>query len=56
FHCQSCFKELTTITSRNVHLIVRNLSSDYWVGLRKSYNGSFPWAKWSNGDPVTYQN
>ncbi|XP_050990734.1 integumentary mucin C.1-like [Labeo rohita] len=58
-YCQSCFKELTTITSRNVHLIVQNLSSDYWVGLRKSYNGSFSWAKWSkwsNGDPVTYQN
>ncbi|KAK2870479.1 hypothetical protein Q8A67_024871 [Cirrhinus molitorella] len=55
-YCQSCFKELTTITSRNIHLIVNNLSVDYWVGLRKSYNGSFPWAAWSNGDPVTYQN
>lgn len=54
--CQSCFRELTTITSRNVHLIAKNLSSDYWLGLRKSYNGSFPWAAWSNGDPVTYQN
>ncbi|XP_016339904.1 receptor-type tyrosine-protein phosphatase eta-like [Sinocyclocheilus anshuiensis] len=55
-YCQSCFKELTTITSGNVHLIVQNFSSDYWVGLRRSYNGSFPWAAWSNGDPVTYQN
>ncbi|XP_059391405.1 receptor-type tyrosine-protein phosphatase eta-like isoform X1 [Carassius carassius] len=55
-HCQSCFKELTTITSRNVHLIVQDPSFDCWVGLRKSYNGSFPWAAWSNGDPVRYQN
>ncbi|XP_016393589.1 receptor-type tyrosine-protein phosphatase eta-like [Sinocyclocheilus rhinocerous] len=55
-YCQSCFKELMTITCSNVHLIVKNLSSDYWVGLRRSYNGSFPWAEWSNGDPVTYQN
>ncbi|XP_042570763.1 receptor-type tyrosine-protein phosphatase eta-like isoform X2 [Cyprinus carpio] len=58
-HCKSCFKELTTITSRNVHLIVQNLSSDYWVGLRKSYNDSIQrgeWPAWSNGDPVTYQN
>ncbi|XP_043081877.1 receptor-type tyrosine-protein phosphatase H [Puntigrus tetrazona] len=55
-HCRSCFREMTTVTSRNVHLVVQNLSWDYWVGLRKSYNGSFPWAAWSNGDPVTYQN
>ncbi|KTF81945.1 hypothetical protein cypCar_00047918, partial [Cyprinus carpio] len=55
-YCQSCFKELATITCSNVRLIVKNLSSDYWVGLRRSYNGSFPWAEWSNGDPVTYQN
>ncbi|XP_059391407.1 receptor-type tyrosine-protein phosphatase eta-like [Carassius carassius] len=57
FHCRSCFKDLTTITSRNVHLIVQNISSDFWIGLRS--NSSIPmgeWSKWSNGDPVTYQN
>ncbi|XP_026105071.1 receptor-type tyrosine-protein phosphatase eta [Carassius auratus] len=56
-YCRSCFKDLTTITSRNVHLIAQNLSSDYWVGLRS--NSSIlmgEWSKWSNGDPVTYQN
>ncbi|XP_067234240.1 receptor-type tyrosine-protein phosphatase eta [Chanodichthys erythropterus] len=56
-HCQKCFKELTTITSGNVHLIVRkNASLNYWTGLRRSYNGTVPWSKWSNEDPVTYQN
>ncbi|XP_051738883.1 receptor-type tyrosine-protein phosphatase eta isoform X2 [Ctenopharyngodon idella] len=56
-HCQKCFKELTTITSGNVHLIVRkNASLNYWIGLRRSYNGTVPWSKWSNEDPVTYQN
>ncbi|XP_051557389.1 uncharacterized protein LOC127442967 [Myxocyprinus asiaticus] len=55
-YCQVCYKELATITSRNVHLIMQNLSSDYWIGLRKSFNGSIPWSRWSNGDPVTYQN
>ncbi|XP_052005844.1 integumentary mucin A.1-like [Xyrauchen texanus] len=56
FYCQVCYKELATINSRNVHLIVQNLISDYWIGLRESFNGSIPWSKWSNGDPVTYQN
>ncbi|XP_077075340.1 receptor-type tyrosine-protein phosphatase H [Siphateles boraxobius] len=55
-HCQACYKELATITSRNVHLIVQNLSLDYWTGLRRSFNGTIPWSRWSNGDPVTYQN
>ncbi|XP_048036493.1 cell wall protein DAN4-like [Megalobrama amblycephala] len=56
-HCQKCFKELTTITSGNVHLIVRkNASLNYWTGLRRSYNGTVSWSKWSNEDPVTYQN
>ncbi|XP_056306689.1 receptor-type tyrosine-protein phosphatase eta [Danio aesculapii] len=55
-YCQQCFKELTTITSRNIHLIANNLSVDYWIGLRRSYNGTLPWSKWSNEDPVTYQN
>ncbi|XP_051986983.1 receptor-type tyrosine-protein phosphatase eta-like isoform X2 [Xyrauchen texanus] len=55
-YCQVCYKELATVTSRNVHLITQNLISDYWIGLRMSFNGSIPWSRWSNGDPVTYQN
>ncbi|XP_048030526.1 mucin-3A-like [Megalobrama amblycephala] len=56
-HCQKCFKELTTITSRNVHLIVQeDASLDYWIGLRRSYNGTVSWSRWSNGKPITYQN
>ncbi|XP_052451516.1 receptor-type tyrosine-protein phosphatase eta-like isoform X2 [Carassius gibelio] len=55
-YCQACFMELTTITCSNVRLIVKNLSLSYWVGLRRSYNGSIPWSEWSNGEPVTFQN
>lgn len=55
-YCQVCYKELTTIASWNVRDVVRNLTSDYWVGLRRSFNGTPPWSSWSNGDPVAYQN
>ncbi|KAI7813880.1 putative receptor-type tyrosine-protein phosphatase eta-like [Triplophysa rosa] len=55
-YCQACFKDLTTLTSRNVHDLAQNLISDFWVGLRRSLNGSIPWSRWSNGDTVTYQN
>nr|XP_055068049.1 receptor-type tyrosine-protein phosphatase eta-like [Misgurnus anguillicaudatus] len=55
-HCQVCYKELTTIASWNVRGVVHNLTSDYWVGLRRSLNGTSPWSSWSNGDPVAFQN
>ncbi|GLD70871.1 receptor-type tyrosine-protein phosphatase eta [Lates japonicus] len=68
--CQVCFKELVTLTSSNTHTIAQNLTSDYWVGLRKyldldpdsdsiSYsNGSHnrSWSRWANGDPLAFQN
>nr|XP_055034973.1 uncharacterized protein LOC129422849 [Misgurnus anguillicaudatus] len=55
-HCQACYKDLATITCRNIHLILQNLTSEYWIGLRRRFNGSIPWSRWSNGDHVTYQN
>ncbi|XP_073668192.1 fibronectin-like [Paramisgurnus dabryanus] len=55
-HCQACFKDLATITYRNIHLILQNLNSEYWIGLRRRFNDSKPWSRWSNGDYVTYQN
>lgn len=57
-YCQACFKDLTTLTCRNVHDHLQKLgNSDFWVGLRRSFNGSIiPWSRWSNGDPVSYQN
>ncbi|XP_036404351.1 uncharacterized protein LOC118791175 [Megalops cyprinoides] len=55
-HCQVCFKELVSLTADNMQVIVRNLTSNYWVGLRKDINGSMPWSRWSNDDPVTFQN
>uniref|UniRef100_A0AAV2KQ72 Uncharacterized protein n=1 Tax=Knipowitschia caucasica TaxID=637954 RepID=A0AAV2KQ72_KNICA len=64
-HCQVCFKDLVTLTPENIVTIVRNISSDHWIGLRKrpvslpvhSYNdtSSF-WSRWANGDPLTFQN
>ncbi|XP_073710716.1 uncharacterized protein [Misgurnus anguillicaudatus] len=55
-HCQTCFKDLATITCRNIHLILQNINSEYWIGLRRRFNGSKAWSRWSNGDHVTYQN
>ncbi|MFT7810120.1 receptor-type tyrosine-protein phosphatase eta-like [Arapaima gigas] len=55
-HCSVCYKELVSLNSENIHLIVQNLSTDYWVGLRKDLNGTMSWSVWSNGDPVTFQN
>ncbi|KAJ8416667.1 hypothetical protein AAFF_G00325450 [Aldrovandia affinis] len=55
-HCQLCYKELVSLTFDNIQLLVQNLTSDYWVGLRKDLNGSMFWSRWSNGDPLTFQN
>ncbi|XP_076829189.1 uncharacterized protein LOC143475284 [Brachyhypopomus gauderio] len=54
--CQSCFKDLVIITIENAQSIVHNLTSDYWIGLRQSFNGSRPWSQWANGDPFSFQN
>ncbi|XP_071400376.1 receptor-type tyrosine-protein phosphatase H-like [Centroberyx affinis] len=60
-HCEVCYKDLVTLTPENIRTIVQNLSSDYWIGLRKSLNTSgpgpaMPWSRWANGDPLTFQN
>eukprot|EP00063_Salmo_salar_P087412 XP_014062247.1 PREDICTED: receptor-type tyrosine-protein phosphatase eta-like isoform X2 [Salmo salar] len=56
-HCQACYKEMVSLTPDNIQQLVQNLTSSYWVGLRKTMNnGSFPWSRWSNGDPLTFQN
>ncbi|XP_034020149.1 fibronectin-like [Thalassophryne amazonica] len=60
-HCQVCFKELVTLTPSNIQTIVSNLSSHYWVGLRKNISSPkrslhIPWSLWANGDPLTFQN
>ncbi|KAI1898837.1 hypothetical protein AGOR_G00076460 [Albula goreensis] len=55
-HCQICYKELVSLTSDNIQLIAKDLTSDYWIGLRKDVNSSLPWSWWSNGDPLTFQN
>uniref|UniRef100_UPI003AB06F30 uncharacterized protein n=1 Tax=Centroberyx gerrardi TaxID=166262 RepID=UPI003AB06F30 len=39
-HCEVCYKDLVTLTPDNIRTIVQNLSSDYWIGLRKSLNTS----------------
>lgn len=61
-YCQVCFKELVTLTPDNIQNISRkhNLTSDFWVGLRKNFNStrnsSMPWSRWANGDPLIFQN
>uniref|UniRef100_A0A4W5QKK7 Uncharacterized protein n=1 Tax=Hucho hucho TaxID=62062 RepID=A0A4W5QKK7_9TELE len=56
-HCQVCYKELVSITPDNILQLVQNLNSSYWIGLRKTLsNDSYPWSRWSNGDPLTFQN
>lgn len=55
-HCQACFKDLTTITPTNAEFLGLNLTSDYWIGLRKNISGSIFWSRWANGEPVLYQN
>ncbi|KAM9406752.1 receptor-type tyrosine-protein phosphatase eta isoform 1-T4 [Salvelinus alpinus] len=56
-HCQACYKEMVSLTPDNIQQLVQNLTSSYWIGLRKTMNnGSFPWSHWSNGDPLTFQN
>ncbi|KAL0970387.1 hypothetical protein UPYG_G00241280 [Umbra pygmaea] len=56
-HCQICYKDMVSLTSDNIQLLVNNLSHDYWIGLRKSLdNNSLQWSSWSNGDPVIFQN
>ncbi|KAI5104207.1 receptor-type tyrosine-protein phosphatase eta-like [Silurus meridionalis] len=56
FQCQACYKDLTTITPTNAELLSMNLTSDYWIGLRKNVTGSKFWSRWANGEPVLYQN
>uniref|UniRef100_A0A4W5PH56 Receptor-type tyrosine-protein phosphatase eta-like n=1 Tax=Hucho hucho TaxID=62062 RepID=A0A4W5PH56_9TELE len=56
-HCQVCYKEMVSLTPDNIQQLVQNLTSSYWIGLRKTMNnGSFPWSHWSNGNPLTFQN
>ncbi|XP_073330810.1 receptor-type tyrosine-protein phosphatase eta [Pagrus major] len=59
-HCQVCFKDLVTLTSENTQIIALNLTSDYWVGLRKNLyptsNSTMFWSRWANGDPLAFQN
>ncbi|XP_074480708.1 receptor-type tyrosine-protein phosphatase H [Sebastes fasciatus] len=59
-HCQVCFKELVTLTPENIQTISQNLSSDCWVGLRKTLyptsNSSMPWSRWADGKPLIFQN
>ncbi|KAA8579124.1 hypothetical protein FQN60_007244 [Etheostoma spectabile] len=58
--CQACFTELVTLTPQNIQLLSQNLTSDYWVGLRKNFyctsNHSMAWSRWANGDPLIFQN
>ncbi|XP_028284948.1 fibronectin isoform X2 [Parambassis ranga] len=35
-HCQVCFKELVTLTPENSQAIANRISSDHWIGLRKT--------------------
>ncbi|KAF4089317.1 hypothetical protein AMELA_G00065040 [Ameiurus melas] len=55
-NCQECYKDLTTITPANAEIIGLNRTSDYWIGLRQTINGSKFWSRWANGEPVLYQN
>uniref|UniRef100_UPI0037E74A51 serine-rich adhesin for platelets n=1 Tax=Semicossyphus pulcher TaxID=241346 RepID=UPI0037E74A51 len=36
-HCQVCFKDLVTLTPENIQTIVKEASSESWVGLRKNF-------------------
>uniref|UniRef100_A0A3B1KB72 C-type lectin domain-containing protein n=1 Tax=Astyanax mexicanus TaxID=7994 RepID=A0A3B1KB72_ASTMX len=60
-YCQICYKDLTTMTPGNAHIIIQkvialNLTSGYWIGLRENFSGPIPFSQWSNGAPVIYQN
>ncbi|XP_070977846.1 receptor-type tyrosine-protein phosphatase H isoform X1 [Oncorhynchus clarkii lewisi] len=56
-HCQVCYKEMVSLTPENIQQLAQNLTSSYWIGLRKTMNnGSFPWSRWSNGNPLAFQN
>ncbi|XP_056156170.1 fibronectin [Lampris incognitus] len=57
-HCQVCYKDLVTLTSGNIQTIVQNLTSDYWIGLRKMFtnDSTKSWSRWANGDLLTFQN
>lgn len=58
--CQVCFKDLMTLTPENIQTITQELTSVYWVGLRKKINSTSNttmfWSHWANGDPLTFQN
>nr|XP_020484803.1 receptor-type tyrosine-protein phosphatase eta-like [Labrus bergylta] len=36
-HCQLCFKDLMTMTPENIQTFAGKLSSDTWIGLRKTF-------------------
>ncbi|XP_070786324.1 fibronectin [Enoplosus armatus] len=56
-HCQVCFKDLVTLTPEYIQTISPNLTSEYWVGLRKNFSSTnISWSQWANGDPLAYQN
>ncbi|XP_054863900.1 fibronectin-like isoform X2 [Amphiprion ocellaris] len=63
-YCQVCFTDLVTLSHDNIEVIVKRLSSQHWIGLRKSFNStsnytgniSMSWSHWSNGEPLTFQN
>jgi hypothetical protein len=48
---------MVSLTPENIQQLAQNLTSSYWIGLRKTMNnGSFPWSRWSNGNPLAFQN
>ncbi|XP_067117726.1 receptor-type tyrosine-protein phosphatase eta [Osmerus mordax] len=55
-HCQVCYKEMVSLNPQNVLHLIQNLTTDYWIGLRKNLNGSDAWSGWSNGEPMSFQN
>lgn len=47
------------MTPKYSAIIAHNVTSDYWIGLRKNSTGnssSLSWSRWANGDRLTFQN
>ncbi len=51
---------MSLLTPETIRIIAQNLTSDYWIGLRKNFsstsNQTLSWSRWANGDPLTFQN
>lgn len=68
--CQRCFNNLVTVIPNTTYDIAGNLSSDYWIGLRKymsplsnftddpddNSSSTVAWSRWANGAPLAFQN